>query len=212
MSKVTHIRSGIRKILEIPQLYNLKSTLFGGKSYKEWYIKQLFVKEGFKVLDIGCGTSNILEFLPLDIEYIGLDMEESYIEYGKQKYGNRGVFIREKVGETLREEWLGYFDVINVHGLLHHLSDNDTNVLLSMACKYLKPTGYMHTVDTLFHDEQNMIERWIVSKDRGQNIRYPKEYIDLASNFLKVEEHKIISNYLRIPYSIFYMKLSLNKE
>jgi len=207
MKKKSHINTGIRKLLEIPQLYNLKGIIFGGENYREQHAKSLNIKSGYKVLDIGCGTSNILKYLPVNIEYYGLDMEEEYIDFCRKEYGDRATFYCEKVGEVEREEWIGNFDVINIHGLLHHLSDSDAESILSTSKKYLKDTGEVVTVDSVFHEGQGAIDKWLVSKDRGQNIKTPAEYVELVSKIFSSVESKVLDDHLRIPYSIFVMRL-----
>ncbi len=135
-------------------------------------------------------------------------MQKEYVEAAEQKFGSRGTFIQEAVGEKVNDKWIETFDVINAHGLIHHLSDQDSDTLLQTASKYLKPDGYMVTVDSVYHNKQSRISKWLVSKDRGQNIRGPEGYISLAQKYFKIDRHYITDNHLNIPYSIFTMKLS----
>lgn len=207
MSKNTHVNKGIRKILEIPQMYNLKGKIFGGENYRRNHAKNLQIKEGDKILDIGCGTSNILKYLPQNIEYHGIDMEEEYIKFCIEKYGHRASFYCERVGDYERKEWENYFDCINIHGLLHHLTDDDCNHILNLASIYVNDQGTVVTVDSVFHKNQNKIDKWFVSRDRGQNIKSPKEYINMASKFFDKVDHKIVNDHIRIPYSIFIMRM-----
>ena len=207
MEKRSHINTGIRKLLEIPQMYNLKRIVFGGEKYRRWYVSSFNLKTGDRILDIGCGTGHILKYLPDDVEYHGVDMEEDYISFCRSRYGYRASFYHEKVGEKDHSEWHNHFDVINMHGLIHHLDDNDSLKLMQLVFDYLVPGGNAFTADSLYHENQTFVARWLVSKDRGQNIRTPEQYLALArQKFIKVES-RIIENYARFPYSLFYMKL-----
>jgi len=206
--KVTHIQKGVRKVLEIPGVYDLFHTLTGGNKQRERHFKQYFnLKAGSKVLDIGCGTGVLLKNLPDGVEYHGCDLEENYIEYLNEKFKGKGVFYCEKVGEVIREEWKGYFDVVNAHGLLHHLSNEDCDLLLETARLYLKEGGYLVTVDSAFHEGQSKVSKWLVSKDRGQNVRTAEGYDALAGRFYEKVDTELITNHLRIPYSIYVMAM-----
>lgn len=204
----THINRGIRKYLEIPNFYNGFQNVIGSPIHrKKHYLKHFSHGKLEKILDIGCGTGALLDYLNENIEYHGYDMEQSYIKYAKEKYGTRGNFHCEKVGTTINQEWIGYFDAINANALIHHLSDSDTNDLFKVAHLYLKPGGFLITVDSVFHDDQAAISKWLVSRDRGQNIRTPDEYLQLARKFFTTIEHELKTDHLRIPYSVFMMKM-----
>lgn len=208
----THINTGIRKILENPFVYNLFHDITGGNKFRSQYFDTYFdLEPKAKVLDIGCGSGVMLRFIKDQIEYYGVDFEESYISHCREKYGDRGSFIHQKVGEGIKSDWLNYFDAINAHGLLHHLSDEDGKTLLETGFKYLKPGGYMVTFDTAYHDEQSGISKWLVSKDRGQNVKNIKEYQILGEKHFDKVEGKLYQNYSRLPYAAYAMKMFKNE-
>lgn len=205
---MSHINTGIRKILENPIVYNLFHTITGGNNFRKEYFKKYFsLEKGAKVLDIGCGSGVMLQNISTEIEYYGVDFEQSYIDFCKKKYGNRGQFFKEKVGENIRTEWLNYFDAINAHGLIHHLTDEDANILIATAFKYLKPSGYLVTFDSAYYQNQPAISKWFVSKDRGQNVKKCEEYKVLAKKYFDKIEGTLYTNYSRLPYSAYTMKM-----
>ena len=70
-------------------LYNYFQDLIGGNRLRKWFIDtHVRAKAGDKVIDIGCGPGQILPWLP-PVEYIGFDVNPSYIASAQQKYGDR---------------------------------------------------------------------------------------------------------------------------
>ena len=65
---MAQITNGIRSILSIPIFYNLLQNLLGGKKARQEFInKYLQVSPNNRLLDIGCGTAEILDCLPDNI-------------------------------------------------------------------------------------------------------------------------------------------------
>ncbi len=205
----THVNTGIRKILEMPFVYNLFHKLTGGNAFRKVYFDKYFaLAPGSRVLDIGCGSGVMLENISEDIEYTGVDFEPGYISYCQNKYGNRGQFLLEKVGGSVKQEWVGHFDAMNAHGLFHHLADQDIETVLEGAFRYLKPGGYLVSFDTCYFNGQGALSKWLVSKDRGQNVKYPKAYLALAEKYFSNIESELYTNYHRLPYAAFAMKMT----
>ena len=206
---MTHITSGVRKILELPGIYNFWQLLLGGQRHHRRHFRKYFdLKQGQRVLDLGCGTANLLHYLDPAVEYFGVDIEEKYIRWNLKHYSDRGAFYQENVIAEERENWYDYFDAINAHGLLHHLTDFESKTLLERSYRYLKPSGYLVTVDSVFHENQGFVSRWLVGKDRGQNIRTPVGYLNLAQERFEKVDHYILDNHINIPYSVFVMVLT----
>ena len=75
----------IRKILDSGFFYDLYHDIIGTE-------KKIFAKDyigdvkGKKILDIGCGTAQIVRYLGDADEYVGFDMSPRYVEYARKKY------------------------------------------------------------------------------------------------------------------------------
>jgi len=204
---MSQITTGIRSILSHPFIYKTVQNMLGANKVRiqcvEKYIRPF---KNAKILDIGCGTADILKFLPNSVEYIGFDLNNHYINYAKNKFGNRGTFICNDVNNQIKN--LPPFDIILATGLLHHLDDAEVNKLFTMATNALKESGRMVTFDGCFLENQSRVAKFIIKKDRGQNVRFPNEYKNLAEtsfNHVKVNIHHDL---LRIPYTHIIMECS----
>nr|WP_244966758.1 class I SAM-dependent methyltransferase [Trinickia soli] len=137
-------------------------------------------RAGDRVLDIGCGTGDLLAYLP-DVQYTGYDISEQYIEAARKRFGTRGTFHCRLLTST-ELETLPLFDIALAVGLLHHIEDDEARDLIRMTKRALKPGGRLITIDPCLADGQNPIARWLVKADRGQNVRERDGYLSLATD------------------------------
>ncbi len=199
ISSEDELNIGLYAILRHPVVYFLFEKLMGSnhkyKMYTDWFIATL---RHIRMLDIGCGTGSILDFLPEHTDYVGYDSSAAYIDYAKKKYGHRAKFYNKRVSKMdLMSSDL--FDVVLADGLLHHLNDGEAEQLFKIGYDALKPQGFMLTVDPVLTEEQNFVARLIASNDRGQHVRFPHEYETLARiSFSQVENH-IVENIGKRP-------------
>jgi len=197
----------MRKILKFPRIYNLFSRIGGGDALALIVEKYIRPKEGDKILDIGCGTAEILPHLP-SVEYVGLDMDQTYIQYAKKRFGNRGEFFAKRLSTgVISELSLSGFDKVLAIGVLHHLNDDEAIQLFELASLALRPGGRLITLDGCYVKGQSWLTRLILSRDRGQYVRAKDAYLSLASTLFK-DIHVSIHHNLprRIPYTHIIME------
>ena len=174
------VTNGIRSVLSHPVVYSTFQNLMGVHAVRSALLNRAIrPKPGMHVLDIGCGPAEILEYLP-ETKYWGFDISEPYIEQARSRFGDRGHF-QAKMLTSSDLEHLPLFDVVLVIGVLHHLDDETAQSLLKLAHLALKPGGRLITLDPCFQKGQNPIARFLISLDRGQNVRKKNEYEQLAS-------------------------------
>jgi cyclopropane fatty-acyl-phospholipid synthase-like methyltransferase len=193
------INHGLRAALSHPALYILFGRMMGLSEKYRMYISR-FIKPfpGMRILDIGCGPAAILNFLPVDVDYTGYDVNPSYIAYAKRKFRHRAVFYNQAVSNmTLTDPRL--FDVVLADGLCHHLNDTEAANVFEIGHMNLKNNGFMLTIDPVFTKNQSKISKLITQFDRGQHVRYGEEYKQIASSyFSKIHTH-IFDHVGRLP-------------
>jgi cyclopropane fatty-acyl-phospholipid synthase-like methyltransferase len=159
---------------------------------------------GAKVLDIGCGPANMLEFLP-DVRYIGFDASEAYIAEAQKRWGLRGEFTCATVNaQNLQERG---FDIVLAIGVLHHLDDQESRGLFNLAHEALRPGGRLVTLDGVYVSKQSPIARYLISKDRGEYVRHLDEYESLARGEFPDTKATVLHDLLApMPYTHLIME------
>ncbi len=207
---MAQITTGIRSILSHPFMYNFTQNFLGVKKARKTLVNEYFPKRSdLRVLDIGCGTAEILEFLPENIQYVGFDASSEYIEQAKQRFGNRGEFFADLV-KSAHLENLGTFDVVLAFGVLHHLDDSEATTLFDLASQALNKDGCIITIDPCFTPNQSAIANWLIEHDRGQDVRKQTGYQQLATPFFSSISSTPRHDMLRVPYTYLFMVCSKN--
>jgi SAM-dependent methyltransferase len=189
----------IWQLLKIPKLYDLVQHVAGtDRVHREFVDRYVRPHKGARVLDLGCGTGDLLACFN-DVEYIGIDFNEDYVSVARQRYAGKGSFL---FGDATRfsEKVTGQFEFIVAVGLLHHLNDPGASRLLSSLPSVLAPAGKFVSVDPCYDSSQNALQRWMVSKDRGRAVRTPSGYRELFPPHFTVE-HRIRHNWGNIPWT-----------
>lgn len=196
---MAQITTGLRAILSNPFIYEWVQKITGIKRSRRNFVAQYIEPYAVKsILDIGCGPAGILSYLP-DIDYFGFDISERYIEQAQKKFGNRGQFFAKYfVAEDV--EKLPKIDLVLLIGVLHHLDDYIATDALTLASTALAPGGRIITVDPVFEKGQNPIAKFLISKDRGQNVRTRDEYIALTNHLFDTVDVDI-KHKTWIPYT-----------
>lgn len=198
--------TGLRALCSLPRLYSFCMNILGGrKVYLELIRRYIRPKSGMRILDLGCGPAEILALLPEDIEYVGVDLSQAYIEAAEKAYGGRGKFRCIPV-ESMRSNALGRFDLVLGLGLLHHLDDVQCKSFFSLAAEVLQQEGRCLAIDPCFVDGQHALARWLIARDRGRNVRTPVAYAAMAQPFFPRQVQHIHHDLLRIPYTHHVME------
>lgn len=190
----------MKQILSHPFFYNAFQLFMGAKRSRQNFVKNS-VKPfiGMKILDIGCGTADILTYLP-DVDYCGYDISKTYITHAKKKFGGLGQFYCKELSFNDLDS-LPKFDLVIASGLIHHLDDSAALDILKISHEALKPGGRLLTIDPCLDPKQNAIARFLVSNDRGLYVRNKQEYQALVGKIFEIS-HGQVRNQVWIPYTL----------
>jgi len=108
------------------------------------------------VFEPACGYGRIKNYLYPDCTYSGIDLNETFINYGKKK--NRDIDL----GNALDESKFKEADTILLCDILHHLKIKDIYTLVAIAAKFAKEKVVI--VEPVFVDigaRNNFLSRFI---------------------------------------------------
>ena len=166
----------------------------------------LFAELGDRVLDIGCGPAQILNFMRR-VEYIGYDPNARYINDARKNYDPE--FAQFFIGHFEKSDLALHqpFDIGLLLGVLHHLDDEEASSIIALMRLAIKPGGRLVTLDNVFIDHQNPIARKLIEWDRGKNVRTPGEYRAMADKHFGLISETVIHKSFP-PYTLYVMECS----
>lgn len=192
--------TSIYKLITFPSVYEGVQTALGARKLRRYLANgPLQTRPGDRVLDVGCGPATLRPLLG-DVEYLGMDLNAPHIAQATEKYGHMGRFICGNAVSDI-ENAPGPFDLIICLGLLHHLDDDEAEVLITALSTRLAPGGRLVTNDPVFIERQNPVARFIKNRDSGENIRTKAGYTALFAKARGQLESAILSGRLHVPYN-----------
>lgn len=207
MSKLGELaESAIRKLRDVllvhPFLFDLYQALIGSQKavFANEYIK---IKPGDKVLEIGCGPGQLVNYLA-GAEYLGFDISKEYIDSAKKKFAGKGEFICCPIEEfsPVPEK----YDVVIANGVLHHVPDDIAFKFFDVGYKALKKGGRMLSLDGCYREGQSAIARFMLRNDRGKFVRHEHEYLRLAKSRFSHIKTYLRDDVLRVPCTLILME------
>lgn len=202
---MAQITTGVRAILSAPWAYDALQGALGVSNARrvvcEEYIRAV---PSNCIVDVGCGTAEILRFLPREIAYYGFDLSAEYIDSARKHFGDRGSFQCADV-TTLGPEDIPPCDVAVSFGVLHHLDDDAAARLIDNLYDRLAPGGRLITVDPVFVAGQARVARELIRRDRGQNVRDCSGYLELVPERYQSKQIEPRHDFLRVPYTYAVM-------
>lgn len=127
--------------------------------------EKIHENNALKVLDIGCGTGNLINKLDKHIQYTGMDQSIEMLLIAKKKFPNANF----RLGNFLDEPFVNNkFDMIISTFAFHHLNTFEKEKAVNLLLKYLKPNGRIVIADLMFLNEKDRIEKkeYFINKGR----------------------------------------------
>ena len=184
----TEDNSGWRKILSLGLFYKAVQFVFSEKNSKTFILENYINAIGpdCRILDIGCGPGNLLEFMPTSVNYVGFDVNENYISAAIRNNADRqnALFLLGNTKEMFESPELpdASVDVAIIHGVFHHVTDDIASEMIQLAQKKLKAGGKLLTLEPVWFEGQSRFRKWVMSKDRGKNIKTEASWKQLYRN------------------------------
>lgn len=129
-----------------------------------------FVKDGNKILDLGCGNGRYVDFLQeKQIEYFGVDNSEGLIAIAKQRYSQQNFQVADGLNLPFVED---FFDKIYCIAVLHHIPSKEQRLkFLKEVKRVLKPNGILVLTVWKFRwlKEISLLLRYTILKLLGKN-------------------------------------------
>lgn len=184
-----------------PRLYNFIQLVIDGNLYKK--IVEYFPDfiERKSVLDLGCGTAQIITYLKPE-KYLGLDANNKYLEYARKKFKNKTHVF--KVGDlrNLRLPGKG-FDLVFIMNVFHHLDNEIVNNVLGKLKKWGK-YKYIVIVDC---QPVGVLRKLIEYLDAGSYSRRLQSLDNLIMKHFKIDNKNDILNLTRTyKYRLYIIK------
>ena len=175
-------------------------------------------KRKTRVLDIGCGPATRTSYFT-DAEYYGFDYNKQNIEIATRKYKNRPDlhFVCADINEYFCSPGVTEsvcFDLVIMHGVLHHLDDNEITNCVSSVKKLLRSDNKEYDGEVRFFDPiilhgNSALTNFILKHDRGKFIRTQQNYVSLLKPHFSNIETKIFTNIYRLPIPVIFIRAKL---
>ncbi len=134
-------------VTQVKETYERIAPYFSRTRVNAWPEMKMFqekLKNGDKVLDLGCGNGRLLNGVDADIEYLGVDFSGRLILEAKDLHPDFEFWEIDVLDEKFWSD-LGKFDAIFAVALLHHLPERKQQLwVLKQIGKHLKKDGWAY--------------------------------------------------------------------
>jgi ubiquinone/menaquinone biosynthesis C-methylase UbiE len=148
---------GLGKPFLMP-LYDVVHHVFGLHRIHREMIALAELRDGHRVLDVGCGTGNLLKSIAKryrNVDLVGLDPDPKALARAGRKARHAGLAIRLVRGFAQELPYPdGSFDRVFSSLMLHHLDSPAKDALLAEVRRVLRPGGMLVLADARLTDHR----------------------------------------------------------
>jgi ubiquinone/menaquinone biosynthesis C-methylase UbiE len=155
-------------------LYDVVHHVFGLRPIHQEMITLAGLRGGHRVLDVGCGTGNLLRCTGKrhrDVTLVGLDPDPEALTRAGRKGRRAGLTVRLDRGFA---QELPYpdasFDRVFSSLMLHHLDTASKDALLAEVRRVLRPDGLLVLADAVLHEHGHRPGRRRVREQLRDNV------------------------------------------
>lgn len=151
---------------------------------------------GKKVLDVGCGLGNLLEYLNakgIDVDYTGVDISEKMIDCVKRKKPGARFYCIDIFKTDFFEK--DSFDVVFSSGIFNINLGNNREFLKNALTRFFELSKHTVVFNLLHHQ----------SPDKEDTYFYfsPEEVVGILEGLpVKIEKIRIVENYLKNDFTV----------
>jgi len=134
-------------------LYDVVHHVFKLDALHQEMINLADLRDGQRVLDVGCATANLLRTVGRQrpkVELVGLDPDPRALARGRRKARRAGLDMRLDRGFAQELPYPeGSFDRVFSSLMLHHLDNPSKDALLAEVSRILRPDGQLILADAV---------------------------------------------------------------
>ena len=196
------------QLLEHPIIYEFVQLLFLANYNRDILIKKLNIDNNSLIIDVGCGTSEIIQFLHSSIKYVGYDSNLNYVRKANHTHSGRGAWFVGDAG-SVRVPPDGRVTFLLL-ALLHHLNDDACVKLIQHldSLRRQNPHARITVIDPCVSRRQSRLWQAITRADRGQFIRTEESYVQLLKS-TGLEWSIMFQRHARLSY---YYGIGISKD
>lgn len=147
--------------------------------------KELHLKNGQKLLDLGCGTG-ILSSLFSPRSYVGIDIDKAIIDYAKKRHSQYSFL---QIDSSLLTYKKSAFDAVLIAGVIHHLEQDLAEKTLQNVRSILNANGTVLAIEAIPPlNPFNLPGSFFRAHDHGHHILSFLEYKNLFSQFFAIKK------------------------
>lgn len=160
----------LSSVMEHPTAYRLWQSPFARAKFAP-VLRHNDLAQARRVLDVGCGPgTNAALFAGVD--YVGLDINESYVRTARRRYGREFVAADACTYQAPPD---ARFDFILLNSLLHHIDTPNVERILRQLSTQLADDGHVHILELVLPEERGL-PRLLARSDRGDFARSLDEW------------------------------------